>query len=259
LGRGIPFKTELTQDIFSCPYLFQALYAHRFQLYIALVIWSPPPIITHDSEKKYRSNASPTIPLQLSSLDETSLVDLSIIIPAYNETSRLPAMLAAAIDHLTSPSINNKYTYEILIVDDGSTDNTSATSLKLAAKYPKVDIKVITLEKNLGKGGAVRHGMLYGSGNRLLMVDADGASRFEDLELLWDAMDTLAPDSAPAVVVGSRAHLVKTDAVVKVCHSRLINIPGHGLMYTSTAFSPSQYSYVWVPHHPPGSWYRPCP
>lgn len=69
----------------------------------------------------------------------------------------------------------------------------------------------------MGKGGAVRHGMLYGRGERLLMVDADGASRFEDLELLWKAMDALAPDNEPAVAVGSRAHLVKTEAVVKVC------------------------------------------
>ena len=53
------------------------------------------------------------------------------------------------------------------------------------------------------------------------MVDADGASRFEDLELLWKAMDRLtsnvSSNDGPAVAVGSRAHLVKTDAVVKAC------------------------------------------
>lgn len=48
------------------------------------------------------------------------------------------------------------------------------------------------------------------------MVDADGASRFEDLEMLWKEMDRIAPHDEPAVVVGSRAHLVKTEAVVKV-------------------------------------------
>ena len=47
------------------------------------------------------------------------------------------------------------------------------------------------------------------------MVDADGASRFEDVELLWEAMDKLSSDAA--ISVGSRAHLVKTEAVVKVC------------------------------------------
>lgn len=74
--------------------------------------------------------------------------------------------------------------------------------------------------------------MLHGRGRRLLMVDADGASRFEDLELLWSAMDTLSPSKksgteAAAVTIGSRAHLVKTEAVVK--RSILRNILMYGL------------------------------
>ena len=109
-----------------------------------------------------------------------------------------------------------KRTFEIIIVDDGSTDDTSNLALGLAVHYPECNIKVVQLEKNIGKGGAVRHGMLFSGGKRLLMVDADGASRFEDLESLWEAMDEIAPDDKPGVVVGSRAHLVKTEAVVKV-------------------------------------------
>lgn len=127
--------------------------------------------------------------------------------------------MASTIDHLTSQTILDKRTFEILVVDDGSTDGTSAAAIRLAAQYPKCNIRVVTLEKNLGKGGAVRHGMLYASGERLLMADADGASRIEDLELLWKAMDALVPDNGSAVVVGSRAHLVKSEAVVKVRRS----------------------------------------
>jgi dolichyl-phosphate beta-glucosyltransferase len=58
---------------------------------------------------------------------------------------------------------------------------------------------------------------------RASRVDADGASRFEDLEVLWNAMDLLAPENGPAaVVVGSlRAHLLKAEAVVKVCRFSL--------------------------------------
>lgn len=134
-------------------------------------------------------------------------------------------MLASAIDHLNS--LKTKRTYEIIIVDDGSSDATSAEALKLAAKYPKSDIRVVTLEKNLGKGGAVRHGMLFSGGERLLMVDADGASKFEDLELLWKEMDKTAPNNGPGIVVGSRAHLVQTEAVVK--RSLLRNILMYGL------------------------------
>ena len=100
--------------------------------------------------------------------------------------------------------------------DDGSRDGTADLALKLGAQYPQSDVRVVVLEKNIGKGGAVRHGMLHARGRRLLMVDADGASRFEDLELLWSAMDEISPKGEVAVVVGSRAHLVKTEAVVKV-------------------------------------------
>jgi len=224
-------------------------------LYLALIFWSPPPIVTRPSEKKYRSHASPSTPLPLPSLSDPGSVDLTVVIPAYNETERLPVMLKSTVEHLASSSANSKSettnktknnknrskpkrSFEILIVDDGSSDATSAFSLQLAeTTYPECDIRVVTLEQNLGKGGAVRHGMLHARGDRLLMVDADGASRFEDLELLWEAMDRLVDDDpknksqskikGAAVVVGSRAHLVKTEAVVK--RSVLRNILMYGL------------------------------
>ncbi|KAJ7091496.1 glycosyltransferase family 2 protein [Mycena belliarum] len=196
-------------------------------LYVALVIWSPPPIVTRDSEKQYLCHASPKKSRPLSRLADPGSVDLTIVVPAYNETERLPVMLEATIDHLTSPTLKNKHSFEVLIIDDGSSDHTSAAALKLAGKYPKCDIRIVTLEKNLGKGGAVRHGMLFGGGERLLMVDADGASRFTDLELLWEAMDKIAPSNGAGVVVGSRAHLVKTEAVVK--RSFIRNVLMYGL------------------------------
>lgn len=140
-------------------------------------------------------------------------MDLSIVIPAFNEVPRLPNMLSHTMAHLSSSSFR-KRTFEIIIIDDGSGDGTTEKALQLARTYNTADIRVVTLENNLGKGGAVRHGMLHGRGRRLLMVDADGASRFEDIELLWEKMDRL--EHSCSVVVGSRAHLVNTDAVVKV-------------------------------------------
>jgi len=147
--------------------------------------------------------------------DDASL-DLSIVIPALNEVPRLPSMMETTIAHLRSPACAGR-SYEILIVEDGSTDGTAEFALQLAQReYSECDIRVVSLDRNYGKGGAVRHGMLHSRGKRLLMVDADGASRFEDLELLWTEMDRLAPDEeSAAVVIGSRAHLVKTEAVVK--------------------------------------------
>lgn len=189
----------------------------NLQIYISLILASSPPVPILPSERQYLSAASPITPLPLPRLsDNHASVDLSVVIPAYNEVTRLPTMLETTINHLTS-SVCRGRSYEIVIVDDGSTDSTSALALQLAQKYKKSDIRVVKLEVNLGKGGAVRHGMLHSRGRRLLMVDADGASRFEDLELLWKEMAKLSPGDEPAVVIGSRAHLVKTEAVVKVC------------------------------------------
>jgi len=196
-------------------------------LYAVLIILSPPPVITRPSERTYRSHVSPANALPLPSLADTGSVDLTVVIPAYNETKRLPSMLATTLAHLETPSIKNARTYEVLIVDDGSSDGTAAMAINLAHNYPDSEIRVAKLEKNLGKGGAVRHAMLHSRGERLLMVDADGASRFEDLELLWKALDGLVSDNEPALAVGSRAHLVKTDAVVR--RSFLRNILMYGL------------------------------
>ena len=188
----------------------------RSQAYLALLAWTPPPLYELPSEKHYRTPKAPKTLRQLSSIHDAASLDLSVIIPAYNESKRLPSMLSSTLKHLSSFP---KRSFEILIVDDGSSDDTAAVALELAAKdHPKADIRAVQLERNRGKGGAVRHGMLHARGRRLLMADADGASRFADVELLLGALDALAPadGDSPAVAIGSRAHLVKTDAVVKV-------------------------------------------
>ncbi|EMD39386.1 glycosyltransferase family 2 protein [Gelatoporia subvermispora B] len=233
-------------------------------LYALVVLISPELLVPHDSEKSYVSPSSPDTPQPLGRISDPPSIDLSVIIPAYNESKRLPDMLATTIAHLDStpsrapspppegdvdidvdlepehPPLSKpppplRRTYELIIVDDGSSDDTPSAALAFGREHPHVELRVVKLEHNVGKGGAVRHGMLHARGARLLMVDADGATRFADLEVLWRDMDIVLKrqgeqrlkdgEEGAAVVIGSRAHLVKTEAVVK--RSLLRNI----LMY----------------------------
>ena len=222
----------------------------KLKLYAALVFWSPQSIVTYSSEKNYRCRASPHKPIPLPHVDDPATVDLSVIVPTYNEVERMPKMLDAAIKHILSVP---KRKTEVLIVDDGSSDGTIDLALEYAKRNPKVEIRVIAREKNSGKGGAVRHGMLHSRGKRLLMVDADGASRFEDMELLWAALDRLGendPDHS-AIAIGSRAHLVKTEVVVKVWP---LHSPYSFVINGIAALVPTKPADVWFPHNPPRAW-----
>ncbi|KAG0279302.1 dolichyl-phosphate beta-glucosyltransferase [Linnemannia exigua] len=140
---------------------------------------------------------------------------LSVVVPAYNESERLPIMMKETLDFLKEKSKRDTgFTYEILIVDDGSQDSTVRVALEMAEKEGIQDIMVLSFEKNRGKGGAVIQGMQYTRGEYILMVDADGATRFSDLDALEAKLKATERDGF-GVAVGSRAHMVKTDAVVK--------------------------------------------
>lgn len=91
---------------------------------------------------------------------------LSIIIPAYNEESRLPATLTGIVDFLQQQS----YTYEILVVENGSADRTLEIAQDFARRYPFVQAHH---ETQRGKGLAVRSGMLKARGTYRFICDAD--------------------------------------------------------------------------------------
>ncbi|KAG0315986.1 dolichyl-phosphate beta-glucosyltransferase [Dissophora globulifera] len=140
---------------------------------------------------------------------------LSVVVPAYNESERLPIMMKETLEFLQARAKKDPaFTYEILIVDDGSPDATVRVALELAQLEANKDIRVLSLESNRGKGGAVIQGMHYTRGEYILMVDADGATRFSDLDQLEIKLKQAERDGL-GVAVGSRAHLVATDAVVK--------------------------------------------
>ncbi len=117
--------------------------------------------------------------------------DLSVVIPAFNEASRLAPSLRQALEYLT----RRGGSYELLVVDDGSRDATA----EVAEGFAGEGVRVIRLERNRGKGGAVKAGMLASRGERVLLSDADFSTPIQEVEKLerWLA-------EAP-VVVGSRA------------------------------------------------------
>lgn len=162
---------------------------------------------------------------------------MSVVIPAYNEEERIEIMLEEAVAFLDCEygrtpgkdkhKVNGKSErkqagglggYEILIVNDGSKDKTVDIALAFSRKNNLHDIlRICTLEHNRGKGGAVIHGLRHVRGAYAIFADADGASKFEDLAKLVQGCDEVADESGRGIAVGSRAHLVGSEAVVKVC------------------------------------------
>ena len=104
---------------------------------------------------------------------------LSIVIPAYNEEKRLPAVLKETLEYLVRrrDKEGSSFTYEVVVVDDGSTDQTAVKAWLCAKELGAEDaVKLYQMPKNGGKGAAVRAGMLIAEGDLLLMMDADGAT-----------------------------------------------------------------------------------
>ena len=118
-------------------------------------------------------------------------VALSVVIPAYREAARLPRTLTACRSYLLGRGL----THEILVIDDGSPDDTAS----VAARFEGVT--VLRYAQNRGKGYAVRYGMLRAQGERVLFMDADLATPMEELATLEAALDA-HPDAG--VAFGSR-------------------------------------------------------
>ncbi|EPS38436.1 hypothetical protein H072_7813 [Dactylellina haptotyla CBS 200.50] len=196
-------------------------------------------------------------------------VYMSVVVPAYNEALRIEGMLDEAVDFLreeypvqsaggaagivatagvkerkkanghANGHVNGHVGggdgeptgWEILIVDDGSKDETTdvvvnwMTKRVAAGQMKPGDLRVVHLEKNRGKGGAVAHGMRHIRGKYAVFADADGATKFSDLRTLLarlKSIETTTPSPTDpskkeyhGISVGSRAHMVNSSAVVE--------------------------------------------
>lgn len=166
--------------------------------------------------------------------NETSIPHLSIVIPAYNEESRIVESLEGIASYLSG----QPYTYEVLVVDDGSTDRTLEICQAFASMHPW--LKILHQPVNHGKGFAVRTGVLSAAGENVLVCDADLATPIEELDGFWRFQKEGAE-----IVIASRplreSHLVKRQPFYREFAGRAFNLAVramavHGIHDTQCGF-----------------------
>jgi dolichyl-phosphate beta-glucosyltransferase len=107
---------------------------------------------------------------------------VSVVIPAYNEVSRILPTLFSTIDHFVTLQIS----HEIIVVDDGSWDATAELVREVSRRLKSV--RLICLPSNMGKGAAVRAGVRNATGEQVLIADADGATPIGEYSELQAAL-----------------------------------------------------------------------
>ena len=108
---------------------------------------------------------------------------LSIVIPAYNEENRLPGSLQTILNYLAAQDFRS----EIIVVDDGSSDQTYNRSSEFKKDHP--NLTVLKNEKNSGKGYSVQRGVFASKGKYILFSDADLSTPISELEKFYGLFD----------------------------------------------------------------------
>ncbi len=127
-------------------------------------------------------------------------MDISVIIPAYNEEKRLKKTLELIVAYLE----RKKHSYEIIVVNDGSTDKTKDVVLEFHNKK----IRIFDNPRNCGKGYSIKQGFLAATKKWVLFTDADLSTPIEELETFFRYTDQAA------VIIGSR-NLSMSHIIVK--------------------------------------------
>ncbi|NPV69116.1 MAG: glycosyltransferase family 2 protein [Firmicutes bacterium] len=144
-------------------------------------------------------------------------MDLSVIIPAFNEEKRLPATLRRVISYLSS----TRAEWEVIVVDDGSRDGTARLVKDMSASGGK--LRLVANLRNMGKGYSIRNGVLAADGRLILTTDADLSAPIEEMQILEEAIAAGA-----AVAIGSRAitgaRLERRQPIYRECLGKMFNL-----------------------------------
>jgi glycosyltransferase involved in cell wall biosynthesis len=153
---------------------------------------------------------------------------LSVIVPVYNEEKTLEKNIKKFYSYLAKQNFD----YEIIIVDDGSTDNSNQIAQTLSDQFPTV--RLLSKKNNQGKGSAVRDGLFVGFGDFLLFLDADNATSINHLEKAWPLLKN------NDIVIGSR-HYLDVDGAKQIIPQnfikRLLGISGNKLIKLVTGLN----------------------
>lgn len=122
---------------------------------------------------------------------------LALVVPAFNEAHRLPDTVPLILEYLQTHRPGS----ELIIVDDGSTDDTARVAEEIFARKPSVAARVLHYEKNRGKGHAVRTGLLAAQAPIAVFSDADLSTPISELPKIVEPIEAGNYD----IVFGSRA------------------------------------------------------
>jgi dolichyl-phosphate beta-glucosyltransferase len=141
-------------------------------------------------------------------LQEPSL-HVSVVIPAYNEQDRITYMLSETNKYLASRKEQDpNYTYEMIVIDDGSKDQTTKVVQKFMREQDKEGVvRLLPLVHNRGKGFAVKQGVIRARGKYILMADADAATDPKDLGPVEQKLTV--DNRGYGISIGSRAHMAE--------------------------------------------------
>ena len=124
---------------------------------------------------------------------------LTVLMPAYNEGNHIAANLTETL-HTLSSALGNRGVVEIVLIDDGSSDDTLAEATRISQTDRRV--KVAHLRENNGKGRALQVGAIYATGDLIAFLDADLELHPQQLLSLLNAMQETGAD----IVIGSKMH-----------------------------------------------------